>query len=167
LITAPIRRILENSGARRAAGDGDLWFLEIGPWWKLFLDLKGMEQTKEAILSAAWQLPMPLYFLPERPLDPDLMPFVEAVGDAWRINRARPATQFYGTEPASGMGNWHLYAAEKPVTDVPPDAFRSTPQELLEYLKRQHVVLWIDCFHDDTDWCVAVREPVPNSQDPA
>ena len=43
----------------------------------------------------------------------------------------------------------------------PLDAFRSTPQELLAYLKDQRVMLWIDCFHDDTDWCVALRDPAP------
>ncbi len=77
------------------------------------------------------------------------MPFMEAAGDAWRINKARPASQFQGTEPVSGLGHWRLYAAEQPVAADPPDAFRSTPQELLTYLKEQQVVLWIDCLHDD------------------
>ena len=121
---ATIRRILENSRARRPAVDGDLWFLDTSPWWRLFLDSTGMEQTKQAILDAAGQLPMPLFFLPERPLDPELTPFVEEVRDAWRINRARPERQFYDTEPASASDNWRLYAAEHAVTAVPPDAFR-------------------------------------------
>ena len=105
---------------------------------------------------------MPLFFLPERPLASELTPFLEEAGNAWRINRSRPASQFYGTQAASGVGNWRLYAAERPVTAVPPDAFRSTSQQLLTYLKDQGVVLWIDCFHDDTDWCVALRDPVPS-----
>ena len=102
---------------------------------------------------------MPLFFLTERPLDAELSPYLEEAGNAWLINRSRPASQFYGTQAVSGLGNWRLYAAERPVTAVPPDAFRSTSHQLLEYLKGQGVVLWIDCFHDDTDWCVVLRDP--------
>ena len=114
---------------------------------------------KQAVLDAAWQVPLPLFFLPQRPMDAELAPFIEAAGSAWRINRSRPASQFYGTEPVSGLGNWRIYAAEQPVTAAAPDAFRTTPDQLFAYLEAQHVVLWIDCFHDDTDWCVALRDP--------
>lgn len=161
MIASDIRRILDASPARRSVvdGDGDLWIIETSPWWRLFFDWTGLEQTKLAILNAAWRSPVPLYLAPEPPIDPDLSPFVEEDGDAWRINTARPASQFYGSVPV-GLGNWRLYAAPRAVTLPPPDAFRSAPAELLAYMKSQDVLLWIDCFHDDTDWCVALRDGV-------
>jgi hypothetical protein len=139
-----IRQILETSSARRAGAD-EVWFLDSAP-------------TKQRIIEAAWRLPVALYLVPERPVADELVPFLQSEGNAWRIDKTRTAEAFYATEPASGLGNWQLYAAAQPVTRPVPNTFRSTPEAVLSFMAEEQVLLLIDVFHDDTDWCVALRD---------
>jgi hypothetical protein len=154
---AEIRQILETSSAQRS-GATDVWFLDFGPWWQFFTDTRSVESTKKRLLEAAWRLPMPLFFAPERPLADEFVPFVQSQGNAWRIDKNRTAEEFYGTEPVSGMGNWQMYAAAQPLTRRTPNTFRSTSEAVLSFMAEEKVLFLIDVFHDDTDWCIALRE---------
>lgn len=156
-----LRQVLESGSARRVSARKDVWLLNTGPWWHLLRDFRRLHATKSALLAAAWRLPCPLFLLPEEPLNPDLAPFVSPEGTAWRIDRNKTAAAFYETEPASGLGNWQLYAADKVLTARLPDAFRSAPDEVLAFMGSHGIVALIDVFHDDTEWCVALREPGP------
>ena len=155
---ADIRKILEAGPARRVEPDKDVWLLDAGPWWRLFTAHDALETAKLHILAAAWQLPSPLFLLPEEPLDEELAAFLVRDGPAWRLDRTRTPASFYQTEPASGLGNWRLYAADKPVTLPTPDTFRTKPDAVLQFMRRHKVSLLIDVFHDDTDWCVALLD---------
>ena len=109
MLLSEIRRILEDGPARRRAAGKDVWFLNIGPWWRFFTDFRGLERTKAQVLAATWQLPSNLFLVPEEPLNPELASLVDPDGGAWRVNKTRTAEEFYRTEPASGLGNWQLY----------------------------------------------------------
>jgi hypothetical protein len=61
-------------------------------------------------------------------------------------------------QPASGLGNWQLYAASEPLRIPTPDTFRDPPEAVLAFMAAHGVVLLIDVFHDDTDWCIAVLD---------
>ena len=78
---------------------------------------------------------------------------------AWRIDKTKSAEAFYQTEPASRLGNWQLYAAEKALTVATPDTFRIKPEKVLSFMAAHDVILFIDVLHDDTDWRVALLEP--------
>jgi hypothetical protein len=153
-----IREILNQSSARRPAPGFDVWLLEThpGPWWKL-RSSPNIEPIKLAILNAAWQLPRELYLNPEVPLDSELRPFLLDDGPPWRVDKTKSAERFYATEPASGLGNWQLYAGAKYVTDGIPNTFKTDPAALIHFMTEHDIVLVIDVFHDDTDWCVALR----------
>lgn len=161
-----IRAVLNASPARRRAPGVDVWLLDQGPWWRWFRAHAGLERTKLSLLQAAWRLPLPLFLLPEEPVDPALTPFLARDAPAWRIDRTRSAESFYRTEPASGLGNWQLYAAAKPVGVPCPDGFRAHPAAILRFMQEHAVILFIDVFHDDTDWCIAFVEPAPARSSP-
>ena len=149
-----IAATLDGSRAQRPDAALQVWRLEYGPLWKLLSD-SDVARTKAAVLEAAWQLPSPLFFAPGNPLEDDLQPFVRPDGRAWRIDKTRTAAEFYATEPASTMGNWQLYAADRPVEAL-PDAHRTSPADLIFFMTANRITLLIDAFHDDTDWCVAI-----------
>lgn len=159
---AAIQSILDAGPARRVEPGSDVWLLDTGPWWRLFTAFDEREAAKLKILEAAWQLPSPLFLLPPEPLEKELEPFVLRDAPAWRLDRTRTAAAFYRTEPASGLGNWQLYAASRPVAIPHPDLFRTKPRLILTFMREQEITLLIDVFHDDADWCVAVlgRESV-------
>jgi hypothetical protein len=157
-----IQEILEGSPARRRTAGKDVWLLDTGPWWRFFSNFQRLESTKESLLEAAWRLPCDLFFVPEEPLNKELVPFLQHDGTAWRIDKRRSSKEFYGTEPASGLGNWQLYAAMKPLASRTSDTFRASPEAILAFMAAHGVVLLIDVFHDDTDWCVAVLNSVPS-----
>ena len=136
----------------------DVWLLDTGPWWRLFTAHKALESAKKRVLDAAWRLSSPLFFMPPEPLDDDLEPFVTRDGPAWRLNRTRSAQEFYETEPAAGLGNWLLYAADSALQLPSPDSFRAKPEAILQLMRAHGVTLLIDAFHDDTDWCVAIHD---------
>jgi len=149
-----IASTLDGIGAPRPDANLHVWRIDYGPLWKFFSE-SGVERTKAAVLEAAWQLPAPLFFAPENPIDDDLKPFVRSEGSAWRIDKTRSAAAFYAIEPASGIGNWQLYAADQPVEAL-PDAHRTSPADLILFMTANRITLLIDALHDDTDWCVAI-----------
>ena len=159
MLLTEVRRALETGLARRESQGKDVWLLDTGPWWRLFRDFRRLEATKVAVLAAAWRLPWPLFLLPEEPLEPELAAFLSPDGAAWRVDKTKSAEAFYQTEPASSLGNWQLYAAEQALTVATLDTFRVTPEEVLSFMAAHNVMLLIDVFHDDTDWCVALLEP--------
>lgn len=136
-----IRTILEVSPAHRVEPDSDVWLLDTGPWWRLFTGHEALESAKKRILDAAWRIPSPLFLLPPEPLEDDLAPFVTREGPAWRLNRARSAQDFYETEPASGLGNWQLYAADRALQLPNPDTFRTKPEAILQFMRAHCVTL--------------------------
>lgn len=154
-----IRTILGASPARRAAPASDVWFLDTGPWWRLFTAHAAFESTKQQILDAAWRVPSPLFLVTAEPLEDDLAPFLTRDGPAWRLNRLRSAREFYETEPASGVGNWQLYAADQALRMATPDTFRVKPEVTLQFMRDNGICLLINSFHDDTEWCVALSDP--------
>jgi hypothetical protein len=150
---------LEAKLARPVSPKKEVWLLDTGPWWRLFRDHRGLDEAKVAILEAAWRLPLPLFLLPEKPLAQELEPFLRREATAWQIDRSKSAEAFYSTEPASGLGNWQLYAAKRPLTAPVPNTFRIEPDEVVAFMTAHDLVLLVDVFHDDTDWCIALREP--------
>jgi hypothetical protein len=159
MLLTEVRQALETGLARRASGGQDVWFLDTGPWWHLFRDFQRLEVTKLDVLRATWRLPKPLFLVPQEPLEPELAEFLNRDGTAWRVDKTKGAGAFYRTEPASGLGNWQMYAAERPLTVSLPDTFRTRPEKVLTFMAEQNVNLLIDVFHDDTDWCIALLEP--------
>lgn len=152
-----MRRILEESPARRRMAGMDVWLLGQGPWWR-FLGAGDLDRTKQSILSAAWQVPIHLFLVPEEPVDSELAPLVTKESHSWRIDRARSAEDFYRTEPARKLGNWMLYAAQTPAGAPLPNAFRTDPGMLLRFMQQHQIALLIDAFHDNAEWCIALRE---------
>ena len=150
-----IASTLDASRAQRPDPGLHVWRLEYGPLLKLLRDSE-VARSKASLLDAAWQLPGPLFFAPGNPIEEDLQPFVQPDGRAWRIDKSRTASDFYATEPASRLGNWQLYAAERPVEAL-PDAHRTSPADLIFFMTANRITLLIDAFHDDTDWCVAIN----------
>ena len=157
-----IASTLDGSGAQRPDPALQVWRLDYGPLLKFFRDSE-VARTKASLLEAAWQLSSPLFFAPGKSLDEDLQPFVQPDGRAWKIDKSRTASDFYATEPASGVGNWQIYAADRPVEAL-PDAHRSSPADLIAFMKANRIALLIDAFHDDTDWCVAICD-FPGDED--
>ncbi len=154
-----IRTILAASPARRMAPVSDVWLLDTGPWWRLFTAPAALDSAKQRILSAAWRIPSPLFLVLPEPLQDALVPFVTRDGPAWRLNRLRSAREFYETEPASGLGNWQLYAADEALRMATPNTFRVKPEVTLQFMRDNGISLLIDSFHDDTEWCVALSDP--------
>jgi hypothetical protein len=153
-----LRAILHAGTSRRARAGLDVWLLDTGPWWRLFRDFAGLERTKSALLAAVWRLPEPVFMNPSIPLDNALVPFVEQMADGWRLNRSRSAEEFRRTEPVSVFGNWQLYVSPQPVA-AHIDALRTPAEEVLGFMERNKIRLFVDAFHDDTEWLVAIREP--------
>jgi hypothetical protein len=153
-----IRDILDASSARRRDAGVDVWVLERHPvpWWQFTKSPPDVETTKVSLLRAVWKLPLPLFFVPETSIEEDLVPFIDGDAPPWRLNRSRTAEEFYRTEPASGLGNWRLYAAEAAVTAAIPNTFELPPARLAAFMAERNIELLIDCFHDDTDWCIAL-----------
>jgi hypothetical protein len=54
------------------------------------------------------------------------------------------------------LGDWCFYSAPAPVTGSRPDVFRCGAAEILDWMKENSVAAWIESFHDDTDWVVAL-----------
>ena len=152
-----MRGILEESTARRRTPGTDVWLLGQGPWWR-FLHARDLDKTKQSLLNAAWRVPIHLFLVPEEPLDSELAPLVTKEAQAWRIDRARSAEDFYRTEPARRLGNWMLYAARSPAAVPLPNAFRTDPAMLLGFMKQHQIALLVDAFHDNSEWCIALRE---------
>ena len=121
VVLTELRRVLEAKLARPVSPKKEVWLLDTGPWWRLFRDHRGLDEAKVAILEAAWRLPLPLFLLPEKPLAQELEPFLRREATAWQIDRSKSAEAFYSTEPASGLGNWQLYAAKRPLTAPVPN----------------------------------------------
>ncbi len=157
-----VQHILSAGPARRRSAGKDVWLLDTGPWWRLFRDYQGLSRTKESLLQAAWRLPFPLFLVLEEPVSEDLVPFLHREASAWRVDKSRSPKDFYSTEPASGLGNWLLYAAAQPLDAPPPDTFRAPPEAVLSFMAAHGVVLLIAVFHDDTDWCIAVCDHAPS-----
>lgn len=151
-----IASILDDGRAQRPDAGLRVWRLEYGPLLKLLRDAE-VARTKTLLLEAAWEWPGPLFFAPGNPLEEDVRPFVQPDGRAWRVDKRRTASDFYATDSASRLGNWQLYAAERPVEAL-PDAHRTSPADLIAFMDANGIVLLIDSFHDDTDWCVAICE---------
>jgi hypothetical protein len=135
-----------------------VWLVGARPWWTFFTGFKRAERTKISLLAAAWRLPSNLFLIPEDPLEPELTPFLSRRGDAWQLDTTRAAEEFYRTEPVSIYGNWLLYASAWPLVGRPIDPLRSKPQDVLAFMIEHDVTLLIGAFHDNWDWCVALRE---------
>lgn len=159
MLLTEVRQVLDSGLARRRSPGKEVWPLDSGPWWRLFKDFRRLQATKLDLLAAVWRLPLPLFLAPEEPFEPELGPFLSRDGAAWRVDKTKTAEAFHQIEPASGLGNWQLYAAETALTVALPDTFRVAPEAVLSFMAEHHLTLLIDVFHDDTDWCVALLEP--------
>jgi hypothetical protein len=151
---ANIREVLANSPARQVKPGIEVWDLNTGPWWKLFMDYQELERTKRQLLSAAWALPGSLFFHPPTPVEPELMPFLVRDDESnWLLNRRRSPDEFYENE---FEGNWVLYAAEHPISATLPNTFKTEPSSLISFLREHEVTFLIDSFCDDAEWRIAL-----------
>ena len=142
--------------ARALLSDETVWHVPSARLWSGAEQPARARSIRDAAFSALANSGL-LVFLRshEDPQDPELMGrLVEHPNGAWSVRDPASLASLVRDELCAG--NWTLYAASGPLSEPVPDPFRAEPQDLVDLLRRGGVTLFVDSFHDDTEWIVAI-----------
>ena len=117
---------------------------------------KSDAEFRQALLDSISTIDIPLFIgLADEPSDPRLLRYLEGASQGtWRVVDGSPAPVVTHRELRSG--NWLLYVAPQPLSDHIPDTFRTAATEIIDFMRAHSVALFIDSFHDDTEWTIGL-----------
>ena len=154
--TTDLLELLRSGPAEPRDGDERIWDITPSRLLSTPAQREALRGLRSSVLTAMATCGLPVFLLPpDDPPDAELAHHLRRHAQgAWEV--AGGAADAPAMHAELEVGGWTLYTAPEPVRSPVPDAFTSSPEELVDFMRRNGMTHFVASFHDDIEWVVGL-----------